>query len=156
MDMFDEARTLRGMIDMCSLTQTEIARRMGVSQSYVANKLRLLNFSDKMQRLIKKSALTERHARALLKLKDEEKIEAAIEKIKAMRLNVAASEVLIDRMTGEGLVSALHSSSESDGIQRLEEIISHSVKSLAGQGYRVRQKTDDYENMRYITICIEK
>lgn len=155
MDMFEEARTLRGMIDMCSLTQTEIAKRMGVSQSYIANKLRLLNFSDRMQRLIKKSALTERHARALLKLKDEEKIEAAIEKIKAMRLNVAASEVLIDRMSADGLVRDMRSC-ESDGIQRFEEIVALSVKNLMTQGFRVRQKTDDYENMRYITICIEK
>jgi ParB family chromosome partitioning protein len=153
--MFEEARTLRGMIDMCSLTQTEIAKRMGVSQSYIANKLRLLNFSDRMQRLIKKSALTERHARALLKLKDEEKIEAAIEKIKAMRLNVAASEVLIDRMSADGLVRDMRSC-ESDGIQRFEEIVALSVKNLMTQGFRVRQKTDDYENMRYITICIEK
>ena len=153
--MFEEARTLRGMIDMCSLTQTEIAKRMGVSQSYIANKLRLLNFSDRRQRLIKKSALTERHARALLKLKDEEKIEAAIEKIKAMRLNVAASEVLIDRMSADGLVRDMRSC-ESDGIQRFEEIVALSVKNLMTQGFRVRQKTDDYENMRYITICIEK
>jgi ParB family chromosome partitioning protein len=128
---------------------------MGVSQSYIANKLRLLNFSDRMQRLIKKSALTERHARALLKLKDEEKIEAAIEKIKAMRLNVAASEVLIDRMSADGLVRDMRSC-ESDGIQRFEEIVALSVKNLMTQGFRVRQKTDDYENMRYITICIEK
>jgi ParB family chromosome partitioning protein len=108
-----------------------------------------------MQRLIKKSALTERHARALLKLKDEEKIEAAIEKIKAMRLNVAASEVLIDRMSADGLVRDMRSC-ESDGIQRFEEIVALSVKNLMTQGFRVRQKTDDYENMRYITICIEK
>lgn len=154
--MFEEARTLRGMIDMCSLTQNEIAKKMGVSQSYIANKLRLLNFSDRIQCLIKKEALTERHARALLKLKSEEQIETAIKKIKAMRLNVAASEILIDRMAEAELVNSMRSTREHDGIQRFEEVLSASVKNLAGQGFKVRQKTDDWGNMRYITICIEK
>ena len=154
--MFEEARTLRGMIDMCSLTQNEIAKKMGVSQSYIANKLRLLNFSDRIQCLIKKEALTERHARALLKLKSEEQIETAIKKIKAMRLNVAASEILIDRMAEADLVNSMRSTREYDGIQRFEEVLSASVKNLAGQGFKFRQKTDDWGNMRYITICIEK
>ena len=42
MEMFDEARAMSGTLKLCNITQKELADRMGVSQSYVANKLRLL------------------------------------------------------------------------------------------------------------------
>ena len=49
MNMFEEARALYGTIKMCGVTQEEIAKKLSVSQSYVANKLRLLKFSARMQ-----------------------------------------------------------------------------------------------------------
>ena len=45
MNMFDEARSVRGMIEMCGITQSQMAKKLGVSQSYVANKLRLLSLT---------------------------------------------------------------------------------------------------------------
>ena len=98
MNMFEEARALRGMLDMRSLTQAEIAKKLGVSQSYVANKLRLLGFTEKQQDIIIKSRLSERHARLLLKLRSNDLFETAVEKIAKMELSVAASEALIDNM----------------------------------------------------------
>ena len=68
MDMFDEARAIRSTMELCHLTQGELARQLGVSQSYVANKLRLLKFSQKMTEKIRSSGISERHARALLRL----------------------------------------------------------------------------------------
>ena len=68
MDMFDEAKAIRSTMELCHLTQGELARQLGVSQSYVANKLRLLKFSEKMTEKIRSSGISERHARALLRL----------------------------------------------------------------------------------------
>ena len=68
MDMFDEAKAIRSTMELCHLTQGELARQLGVSQSYVANKLRLLKFSQKMTEKIRSSGISERHARALLRL----------------------------------------------------------------------------------------
>ena len=156
MNMFEEARALRGMIDMCSLTQSEIAKRMGVSQSYVANKLRLLNFSDYVQILILDAGLTERHARFLLRLKGDERVKLAIEKIKLMKLSVAATEVLVDSMTLDDMAKNVAKSSTRDSILRFEELLSESIKNLVANGIRVRQSTDRYGDKRYITLCIDE
>ena len=52
--MFEEARAMSGTLKLCNITQKELAERMGVSQSYVANKLRLLSFSPYLEKLITK------------------------------------------------------------------------------------------------------
>ncbi len=144
------------MITMCRLTQNEIAKKMGVSQSYIANKLRLLNFSDYIQMKILDSGLSERHARALLRLKGDEKIKLAIEKIKTMRLSVAASEAMIEAMLVDELPRSFAAYSAKDRIRRFEEIIDESVKNLESYGYKVRQSVDSYMNKKYITVCIEE
>ena len=155
MNMFEEARALRGMIKMCSLTQTEIAKKLGVSQSYVANKLRLLNFSDYLQMLILEANLTERHARFLLKLKGEEQVRCAIEKIRLMKLSVAASEALIDSMIIDERAKALKENSTRECVLRFEELITESVKSLMANGIKVRKSIDKYGDKKYITLCID-
>ncbi len=156
MNMFEEARALRGMINMCSLTQSEIAKKMGVSQSYVANKLRLLNFSDYLQLLILEANLTERHARFLLKLKSEESVMLAIEKIKLMKLSVAATESLVDTMILEEKAKSISKNSTRDSILRFEELISESIKNLLSNGVKVRSSTDKYGGKKYITLCIDE
>ena len=154
MDMFEEAKTIRSMIEMCGLTQGEIARKMGVSQSYVANKIRLLGFSERIREEILTGGLSERHARLLLKLGSEDEVLAAIEKIKAMHLSVAASEVLVDGMVIEAMPKAIYTS--PDKIAKFEEIISESVKNLRSHGIKVMRKTDISGRKKYITVCIEE
>lgn len=156
MNMFEEARALRGMISMCNLTQNEIAKRMGVSQSYIANKLRLLNFSDYIQMIILDANLTERHARALLKLKGDERIKHAVDKIKTMKLNVAASEAMIDSMVLDDMPKTLADFAMRDRIHHFEMIIEQSVKNLESYGFKVNQRIDFYQNKKYITVCIEE
>ena len=155
MNMFEEARALRGMISMCALTQSEIAKRMGVSQSYVANKIRLLNFSEYIQMLILDASLTERHARVLLKIKNEKLQRTAIEKIKAMKLNVAASEVLIDNMVLDEKSSCMKSLSGIEQVQKFEDIISEGIKTLLASGFKITKSTDVFGRKKYITVCIE-
>ena len=73
MDMFKEAESLACMLEKRKLKQRELAESLGVSPSYIANKLRLLNYSAEMRKIITDSGLSERHARALLRLNDKEK-----------------------------------------------------------------------------------
>lgn len=154
MDIFEEAKTVRSMIDTWGLTQSEVAKKLGVSQSYVANKVRLLGFSEDTRALIKEKKLTERHARLLLRLKDEGDVRLAIEKIAAMHLSVAASEALIDGMLLEAMPNEVCTA--ADRIAKFEEIISASVKNLRSHGINVRRKTDIYGCKKYITICIDE
>ena len=156
MDMFEEARTISGMRAMCALTQSEIAQKMGVSQSYVANKIRLLHFSDKIQKRILSAGLSERHARALLRLKSDALVCEAIEKIEKMRLSVSETEALVDEMTLSYRVSKLCSVSTTDGINAFEDIITESIKNLAAHGVKVTKSRDFYKNKLLLTLSIEK
>lgn len=156
MNMFEEARALRGMISMCSLTQSEIAKKMGVSQSYVANKIRLLNFSDEMQNLIIASNLSERHARMLLKLKDDESLKLAIKKITAMNLNVAASEVLIDGLIYKSEACEPKGGDAKESVIGFEEAMQNGIRFLKSRGVNAKSSVDIYGNKKYITITIEE
>lgn len=76
----EEARAYHILINEYSLTQTSVAKQMGKSQSTIANKLRLLTLSDKVQQAIENRNISERHARALLSV-EKEKQEAMLKDI---------------------------------------------------------------------------
>ena len=97
LSMFEQAGAIAALIDIYSLTQEQIAAHLSASQSYVANKLRLLKLSEQERELITEGRLTERHERACLKIKDEDMRISVIEHVIAHGLNVSATEEYIDR-----------------------------------------------------------
>ena len=97
LDFWEEALALDRLISVYHLSQEEAARRIGKSQSAVANKLRLLRLSPDCCRLLTEHDLTERHARALLRLEDEEERLNALHHIIRQHLNVAQTEQYIDK-----------------------------------------------------------
>jgi ParB family chromosome partitioning protein len=156
MDMFEEARAISGMIKLKNLTQGKAAVILGVSQSYVANKLRLLNFSPALQERITASGLSERHARALLRLKDEAMLAEAIEKITAMRLSVAASEALIDGMALELMKNGVGECGSGECILKFEAVVAEAVRLLRSHGIKARESVELYGAKRYITVTIDE
>lgn len=96
LSVFDEAEAIARLIDFYGMTQEDAAVKLGKSQSSVANKLRLLRLDKSVQGKAAEYGLTERHARALLKLEDTSKQLAAIEVIHERRLNVENTERYID------------------------------------------------------------
>ena len=95
---FEEADAIARLIDFYGMTQEDAALRLGYAQSTLANKLRLRKLSQEERRLITDYGLTERHARALLRLNDPDSRTAVINQIARRKLNVEASEKLIDSM----------------------------------------------------------
>lgn len=95
LNFFEEAEGIARLIETWSLTQDEIASRLGKSQSAVANKLRLLRISAWERVKILDAGLTERHARALLRVPDEHRREA-LELIVQRGLNVAETDRLVE------------------------------------------------------------
>ncbi|HAA34598.1 MAG TPA: nucleoid occlusion protein [Firmicutes bacterium] len=98
LNFMEEAQGYKRLIDEFDLTQEVLAQRLGKSQSTIANKLRLLKLPDNIKEIIKQGNLSERHARALLKLNSEEKQQEAVSYILKMDLNVKETEKLINEL----------------------------------------------------------
>ena len=99
LDFIEEAEGLAKLMRLYGLSQEQAAVRVGKSQSAVANKLRLLRHSPAVLAALRQHSLSERHARALLKLPAEQQRLDAIRVIAERKLNVAATEQYIDRLT---------------------------------------------------------
>ncbi len=98
MNCFETAEGIYRLIHTYGITQEEAALRLGYSQSAVANKLRLLRLAPEERRLVTDGGLTERHARALLRLERPEERKFALENMIKKGLTVAQTETLIDKM----------------------------------------------------------
>lgn len=92
----EEARAYRKLMEDFGLTQAEIAQRVGKQQSTISNKIRILALPDDIQELLAVHGLTERHARALLRISDEAERRKLIDKIVKNNLNVKQTEKLVD------------------------------------------------------------
>ena len=97
----EEAQAIARLIAQYGLSQEEAARRLGRSQSAVANKLRLLRLSEGCAALLRQYGLTERHARAVLRLEGEERQLAALRKMGETGMNVAAAEAYVEELLHE-------------------------------------------------------
>lgn len=93
---FDEADAIQRLIDFCGISQDLIAQKLGRNQSTIANKLRLLSFDAIQRKQIIEANLSERHARALLRLENVEQRSLALKKIISENLNVRDTELLVD------------------------------------------------------------
>ena len=102
LDFLEEATGIARLMEDWSMSQEQAARLLGKSQSAVANKLRILRHSPRVLDALRAGNLTERHARALLKLSDETQKLLAIEVIVRQGMSVSRTEKYIDDLlTGE-------------------------------------------------------
>ena len=88
LNSLEEAKSYKKILDKEGLTQDELAKKIGVSQSTIANKLRLLNLTSEAQDALMNDKISERHARSLLSVSDPEKQKALLNKVISERLTV--------------------------------------------------------------------
>ena len=98
LDFIEEAMGLNQLIRTFGLSQEEAARRIGKSQSAVANKLRLLRLPEDVLARLRDAGLSERHARALLRLGSGEEQRSALDFIIDQRMTVAAAEEYVEQL----------------------------------------------------------
>ena len=94
----EEAKSFQALLDKGYMTQDELARKMGLSQSAISNKLRLLTLDESVQDAILSEKISERHARTLLKVPSHEKQKELLNKIINERLTVKQLEDEIKNM----------------------------------------------------------
>ena len=102
----EEARTYQKILELDQMTQEELAKTMGKSQSAVANKLRLLSLSDDVQDALLKEKISERHARALLAVDNQEKQKQLLNKIITNKMTVRELEEEINPKPKEKIATA--------------------------------------------------
>ena len=93
----EEAQCYQKLLETYGLTQEELANRLGKSQSSIANKLRLLKLSDEVKAAMTEKRLSERHARALLKLTDDKQRLDAVKRIAEKGLSVKETEQMVEK-----------------------------------------------------------
>ena len=139
MTSIEEAISIQKILDMGYLNQSQLAERFGKSQSYIANKIRLLKLSDEVQEALLKNKISERHARSLLKLKNIEQQNKMLKRIVTERLTVRKTDEEIDKMNN-GIVNDMNSNnfitndnnSEVTTPQANQEVIPTSLDNIFG------------------------
>jgi len=101
----ERARAYQNLADQFSLTHEEIAHRVGKSRVTVTNTLRLLNLPDAVQQALQSGEISEGHARSLLALPTTRAMEAALDSILSLGLNVRQTELLVSKMSGKAPTS---------------------------------------------------
>ncbi len=101
MNCFDTALGIRELMETYELTQCETAQRLGMSQSAVANKLRLLRLPESERAEMTAAGLTERHARALIRLEDREQRRFVLRRVIEGKLTVAQTERMVENALTE-------------------------------------------------------
>lgn len=150
LDFAEEARGLKRMMDVWGLSQEQTARAVGKSQSAVANKLRLLRHSEQVLDALRQAGLTERHARALLKLSSEEEKLSMIRKITENDLSVARTEQLIEKQ------QMLPPPQDRPGPEKLLKDIARRLKKIQAAGIPIVSERRETEKDIVLTITISK
>ena len=158
LNIFEQAHAIEALIDTYGLTQEQIAKRLSNSQSFIANKLRLLRLSDDMRSKILENSLTERHARALLRIWDEQIREKVLEQIISEGLNVEKSEELIDKVLSkddEKKLSKRSALSYKD-IKSFYVAIDRAIDTIKNSGIKVKSRRIENDEFTELTILIPK
>ena len=108
LNSLEEAKSYKKILDKEGLTQDELAKKIGVSQSAIANKLRLLNLTSEAQDALMNDKISERHARSLLSVTDPEKQKALLNKVISERLTVRQLDDEIKKESNPASESALN------------------------------------------------
>lgn len=118
----EEAKSYKSMLDRGNMTQEELAKKMGLSQSTIANKIRLLNLSEDVQNALMQEKISERHARALLSIQDPEEQKKWLDRIIKERLTVRQLDLAIKdelsekKMEEEGDIPKVNINPDIDSI----------------------------------------
>ncbi len=154
MNMFESARAMSGTLALCKITQAELAARLGVSQSYIANRLRLLSLSEEAQRLIILHGVSERHARALLRLSREEDRLDLLARIIERGLTVRQVEAAVDAAVDRDAPRLIAKAERQERIDVFRSTLSGSIETLRSLGVDASARTGYYGDKMYITVCI--
>ena len=159
LNVFEEASAIASLIELYSLTQEQIAEKLSLTQAAVANKLRILRLSSEEKDLILANNLTERHARALLRIKNKDlRLKTLLQIIEKM-FNVKQSEEYIDLLLSETATNTPHATQtriQTLDVHGLITSIERAVELTRNNGNKVKTQHTETDSDIIITISIPK
>ena len=151
LDFIEEAWGISSLMQNWAMSQDQVARLLGKSQSAVANKLRILRHSSRVLTAIREAGLTERHARALLKLEGEEEILSAVAVIARQGMSVARAEQYI-----ESLLTQRRSRQPRANVGAFLNSLTQSLARIQSSGIPAVSERRETEDRIVLTITIPK
>jgi len=155
----EEAVAYQKLIELHSLTQESLAQRLGKGQSTIANKIRLLNLSKKIQDSLLRRTITERHARALLPLSNQVLQEKLLDEIIEKDLNVKQTENRVKQILGKEINQSVvkpKKVSFSRDMRIAMNTIRQSVDMVVKTGIAIETDERDLDNYYEFVIKIPK
>ena len=151
LDFIEEAQGIRYLLDHFKMSQEQAARLLGKSQSSVANKLRLLRHTPAVLEALREAGLTERHARALLRLPDENSVLAAIREIARQNMSVARTERYI-----ENLLSTSTAKKRGASVGAFLNSLTQNLQKIQLSGIPAVSERRETDSQIVLTITIPK
>ena len=151
---FEEAVAIERLMKDFGLSQEETAKQLGKAPSTVSNKLRLLSLQSEARNLLCEHGLSERHARALLRL-PEDKILPVLNKIIERKLNVTQTEAYIEEILSEKQGNRITKTMFSD-VKIFLKTINHAVDTMKKAGIKADIKKEEQEESYVYHIKIPK
>lgn len=157
LNFFEQACAMGAMMDLYGVTQQELARRLSVSQSFVANKMRLLRLTQSERTAILDAGLTERHARALIRIDSFEKRQKLLQKIIEGQKNVSQTEEMVE--------AALHKTPARDvphrtfipkDIRLFINTVDRAISTIKSSGIAVESQKNERDGEIELVIRIPK
>ena len=160
LDFIEESLAYSKLINKFNLTQQELAKKLGKSQSTIANKLRILNLPEKIRAQLKSPTITERHARALLKLTNESNQLQVIKAVNKNELTVRETEELIDEILNK---KTEEDESESNNkvtvykdLRLFKNTLKKTISEMKEAGLNIKVEKNKDEDYIYYNICLPR
>lgn len=155
LDFVEQAEGLNTLVSDFGMSQEDAARRVGLSQSAAANKLRLLKLPKDLLETLRDTGFSERHARALLRLTDERQQRQILRKILSENMTVAQTEEYIDEYLQRDRPSRLPQYFLTD-VRPFLNMVAHGVDTLKKSGIFAAMTQTDTQLYTILTVKIRK
>jgi ParB family chromosome partitioning protein len=162
LDFIEEAQGIDQLIKLFGMSQEEAARRIGKSQSAIANKLRILRLPPDVQEALRQNELTERHGRALLRLNEPREQRDALKYIVANKLTVAQTDEYVESLLAVKEAQELVERQEPKKLFILKDVrvfmntIMHGVDLMKQGGIDAGVERTETDEKLILTISIPK
>ncbi|MDR1927750.1 MAG: ParB/RepB/Spo0J family partition protein [Oscillospiraceae bacterium] len=153
---FEEAQAMQHLMDCYGFPQEQLAHSLGKASSTLSNKLRLLRLPQELRGQILAAGLTERHARALLRLENEAQQRSALQTIIARELNVAATDRLIETLLAAKPGRRAVTVRLVRDVRIFLNTINHAVETMRSSGIPAESSKLETEDYMEFTVRIPK